>query len=97
MPTEAYASVEEVSDEGELVKNFIHIPSDIEATEEEEIGIEHLLRDIKDVSVGDLSKQVSNKIQSLKTFTSKVDDMWGYLEEVIDNKLPVNADIIKQI
>ena len=75
MPTEAYASVEEVSDDGELVKNFIHIPSDIEATEEEEIGIEHLLRDIKDVSVGDLSKQVSNKIQSLKTFTSKVDDM----------------------
>ncbi len=51
------------------MKNFIHIASEIDATEEEQIGVEHLLRDIKDVSVGDLSKQVSNKIMGLKALT----------------------------
>ena len=58
-----------MNDDGELMKNFIHIASEIDATEEEQIGVEHLLRDIKDVSVGDLSKQVSNKIMGLKALT----------------------------
>jgi len=30
----------------------VHIPSSIGATEAEEVGVEHLLRDIKDASVG---------------------------------------------
>ena len=95
IPTEAYASIEEVNDDGELMKNFIHIASEIDATEEEQIGVEHLLRDIKDVSVGDLSKQVSNKIMGLKALTQKIEDMRAYLEEVLEGKLPVNADIVK--
>ena len=77
------------------MKNFIHIASEIDATEEEQIGVEHLLRDIKDVSVGDLSKQVSNKIMGLKALTQKIEDMRAYLEEVLEGKLPVNADIVK--
>jgi len=35
IPTEAYSSIEEVNEEGQLVKNFIHIPSSVEATEAE--------------------------------------------------------------
>ena len=35
IPIEAYSSIEEVNEEGQLVKNFIHIPSSIEATEAE--------------------------------------------------------------
>ena len=58
IPTEAYASVEEVEEDGAIVKNFIHIPSSVGATEAEQVGVEHLLRDVKDVSIGDLSKQV---------------------------------------
>ena len=61
IPTEAYASVEEVEETGEIVKNFIHIPSSVGATEAEQVGVEHLLRDVKDVSIGDLSKQASMK------------------------------------
>lgn len=34
------------------MRQFIHIPSSIGATEAEEVGVEHLLRDIKDASLG---------------------------------------------
>ena len=97
IPTDSYASIEEVNDDGHLVKNFIHIPSSIEATEAEQIGVEHLLRDVKNVSVGDLSKEVSNKILGLKALATKIDEMKVYLEDVISGALPTNPDIINNI
>jgi 26S proteasome regulatory subunit N8 len=97
IPTEAYSSIEEVNDEGQLVKNFIHIPSSIDASEAEAVGVEHLLRDIKDVSVGDLSKQVSNKIMGLKALGIKIEEMRMYLEEVLAGDLPVNPDIVHNL
>ena len=50
LPTEAYFSQEEVDDEGNLKRQFVHVPTSIGATEAEEVGVEHLLRDIKDAS-----------------------------------------------
>jgi 26S proteasome regulatory subunit N8 len=48
IPTEAYFSVENVAEEkSENRKTFAHIPSSIGALEAEEIGVEHLLRDIR--------------------------------------------------
>jgi len=44
------------------MRQFVHIPSSIGASEAEEVGVEHLLRDIKDASQGQLSKQVGDKI-----------------------------------
>ena len=34
---------------------FRHVPSSVEAFEAEQVGVEHLLREIKDVTTGDLS------------------------------------------
>jgi len=50
LPTSAYYSQEEVDDDGNLNRQFVHVSSSIGATEAEEIGVEHLLRDIKDAS-----------------------------------------------
>jgi 26S proteasome regulatory subunit N8 len=47
-----------VNEDGQIVKNFIHVPSSIGASEAEQVGVEHLLRDVKDVSIGTLSKEV---------------------------------------
>lgn len=58
LPTEAYFSQEEVDDSGNIDRQFIHVPSTIEASFEEEVGVEHLMRDIKDASAGYLSKAV---------------------------------------
>jgi proteasome lid subunit RPN8/RPN11 len=52
IPTEAYVTQEEVDDNGNLMRQFIHVPSSIGASEAEEVGVEHLLRDIKDASLG---------------------------------------------
>jgi 26S proteasome regulatory subunit N8 len=65
LPTEAYASKNEVKQDGTQVKNFMHIPSSVEAFEAEEVGVEHLLREIKDVTTGELGTQVSQKLKSL--------------------------------
>ena len=48
LPTEAYKVVEEIHDDGTpTTKTFEHVPSEIGAEEAEEVGVEHLLRDVK--------------------------------------------------
>ena len=56
LPTEAYFTQEETDTEGTFNRQFVHVPSTVGATEAEEVGVEHLLRDIKDASQGQLSK-----------------------------------------
>ena len=90
LPTEAYASKNEVRVDGTQVKNFVHLPSSVEAFEAEEVGVEHLLREIKDVTTGELGQQVQQKIKSLKGLISKMNLIKKYLKNVIDKKLPRN-------
>ena len=56
--------------------------------------MEHLLRDIKDASVGQLSKQIGDKIMALKALTEKLREMRVYLENVISKKYRYNPSII---
>ena len=65
------------------------------ASEIEEVGVEHLLRDIKDASQGQLSKIVIDKINALKTLSTKLADMKEYLEGVISDKYRYNHLIIQ--
>jgi 26S proteasome regulatory subunit N8 len=45
LPTQAFITKEEVNSKtGSIVKLFFHIECKVEATEPEEIGVEHLLR-----------------------------------------------------
>ena len=83
LPTEAYFSQEEVDDAGNINRQFIHVPSTIEASFEEEVGVEHLMRDIKDASAGYLSKAVQTKLNGMRTLAGKLKDMKEYLEAVI--------------
>lgn len=68
--------------------------SSIGASEAEEIGVEHLLRDIKDASQGTLSKRVSDKLVGLKVLAGKLKEMRVYLEKVVEGKLTYNQQII---
>ncbi len=94
IPTEAYCTKEEVDDNGNMMRQFIHIPSSIGATEAEEVGVEHLLRDIKDASKGLLSKQVQDKVTGLKALKEKLHEMKEYLENVLSGKFKANMNII---
>merc|ERR1712025_1268765 len=94
LPTEAYRSVEEVHDDGTpTIKTFEHVPSEIGAEEAEEVGVEHLLRDIKDTTVGTLSQKITNQLMGLKGLEMKLKDMHNYLQQVVDEKLPMNHQI----
>ena len=95
LPTEAYYSVEEVHDDGmPSSKTFEHLPCEIGAEEAEEVGVEHLLRDIKDTSVGTLSQKITNQLMGLKGLLAQLKNIHSYLEKVVTKKLPINHQII---
>lgn len=95
LPTEAYIAVEEVHDDGTPTsKTFEHVPSEIGAEEAEEVGVEHLLRDIKDTTLGTLSQRVTNQLMGLKGLNSQIRQIRNYLDQVVAGKLPINHNII---
>jgi len=98
LPTEAYIAIEEVHDDGTPTsKTFNHIASEIGAEEAEEVGVEHLLRDIRNITVGTLSQQITNQLSSLKGLFQHLQDVHTYLGQVVDGKLPQNHMIMYQL
>lgn len=95
VPTDAYFAIEEIKDDGTTTsKTFVHTPSIIEAEEAEEIGVEHLLRDIRDVAVGTLSARITAQLQSLQGLHLRLREIGAYLQKVLDGELPVNHAIL---
>ncbi|KAK3709580.1 proteasome regulatory particle subunit [Vermiconidia calcicola] len=95
VPTDAYFAVDEIKDDGTTTsRTFVHTPSTIEAEEAEEIGVEHLLRDIRDVAVGTLSTRITSQLQSLQGLHLRLQDIGKYLQKVLDGDLPVNHAIL---
>lgn len=66
----------------------------IQAEEAEEIGVEHLLRDIRDVAVGTLSARITSQLQSLQGLHLRLRDIETYLGKVAVGELPVNHAIL---
>ncbi|XP_059483280.1 26S proteasome non-ATPase regulatory subunit 7 [Neocloeon triangulifer] len=96
LPTEAYRATEEVHDDGTPTsKTFEHVPSEIGAEEAEEVGVEHLLRDIKDTTVGTLAQRITAQLLGLRGLHSQVEAIKDYLDQVVSpNGLPINHQII---
>lgn len=95
LPTEAYTSVEVVHDDGTPTsKTFKHIPSEIDAEEAEEVGVEHLLRDIHNVTVGTLSQRITNQVQGIRGLASQLREIKNYLVKVSMGELPMNHSIV---
>lgn len=98
LPTEAYRAVEEVHDDGSpTTRTFEHVPSEIGAEEAEEVGVEHLLRDIKDTTVGSLSQRITNQLLGLRGLHSQLSEIRDYLVQVGQGSLPMNHQIIYQL
>lgn len=78
----------------ETRKTFLHAPSAIEAEEAEEIGVEHLLRDIKDSTTTTLATRVSEQLSSLRGLSARLSDIQRYLADVSSGAMPVNHQIV---
>ncbi len=102
IPTKAYVTVEEVEEENLSLaqaqnERFVHIPSVIGALEAEEVGVEHLLRDVKDTNVSTMATQINDKVLSLQSLTHRLLEMHTYLDNVLKERLPVNHVILNQM
>lgn len=96
IPTKAYCAVDQVQEDGtqRAQKTFAHVQSEIGAYDAEEIGVEHLLRDVKDAKVSTLADQVLGKVNSLKGLEERLLEIRSYLDAVLASKLPVNHEIM---
>ncbi|KAL5991545.1 26S proteasome non-ATPase regulatory subunit 7 A [Asimina triloba] len=96
IPTKAYYAVEEVKENAtqKSQKVFVHVSSEIAAHEVEEIGVEHLLRDVKDTTISTLATEVTGKLAALKGLDARLREIRGYLDLVVDGKLPLNHEIL---
>eukprot|EP00939_MAST-03C_sp_MAST-3C-sp1_P000286 g286.t1 len=98
LPVKAYMSVEEVREDGTETKRvFKHIPSGIEAYQAEEVGVEHLLRDINDPTVSTLAERIRHQVTSLKALRNRLREMGEYVEKAADGTIEANNQIVYNI
>jgi len=99
LPTEAYVSVEEVKDDGTepASRTFVHVPSAIGAQEAEEVGVEQLLRDVKDNTVTTLGSEVQGMNEGLRGLLSRLREMEEYLAAVAEGEVPMNHEIMNKV
>jgi len=95
LPARAYFCTEEVHDDGTpSTKTFNHLNVEIGAEEAEEVGVEHLCRDVFRNTQGTLSQKIGDQIKGLKGLGQKLEQIGQYLNDVASGKLPMNYKII---
>ncbi|KAG1666147.1 hypothetical protein FOA52_011558 [Chlamydomonas sp. UWO 241] len=96
LPFTAYHAIDEVRADGteKAQKVFVSVPTEVGQTEAEEIGVEHLLRDVKDATISTLSSDVSGKLQALNGLRNRLSEIQMYLGHVLSGTLPMNHDIL---
>ena len=97
IPTEAYHAVEEIREGQQQSWTFKHVPSEIGAMESEEVGVEHLLRDVKDMTISTLANRVTQKLGALKGLAARLLEVDTYLMNVLSGRLPINHQIIYRL
>lgn len=94
LPTTAYMAEEVVTDGAAPARTFAHVPCEVGAYEAEEVGVEHLLRDINDPSVSALGADVRAKVAGVRGLLARLDDVAAYLAAVRGGALPANREIL---
>jgi len=96
IPVQSYFSLEQVENEA-TTRTFRHVTSEVGAYEAEEVGVEHLLRDINDPTVSSLASRVKHKLTGLAGLEANLQDMHTYLVNVVEGRMPVNRRIVSNM
>ncbi|UKJ89537.1 26S proteasome regulatory subunit [Theileria orientalis] len=94
LPIEAYISVEEPTNDSRFRRTFVHVPLSVGSFEAEEVGLEHLLRDLTNATTSTLSRKVESKMSALRTLVSKLTEIVEYLGGLISGTYSINTSII---
>jgi 26S proteasome regulatory subunit N8 len=97
LPVQAYLTKEIVSVGKHSERQFEHIPTEIGASESEEVAVEHLLREVNDPSISELGAALSAKVHGLRGLESRLRDIADYLDDVAAGKLPLNREIVSNV
>jgi 26S proteasome regulatory subunit N8 len=91
-PVAAYTTTE--SRGANVAVEFRNVHTNLGAVEAEEIGIEHLLRDLTDSTVSTLSTKVEDRHLALLQLEQMLGNIETYLNDVVAGRLPVCAEIL---
>jgi 26S proteasome regulatory subunit N8 len=95
IPVAAYLSTERVRPDGRaVVRSFLPIATCIEFLDMEEVGVGHLLRDVKDVDISEIGKTLTNSVHGLSALEQRLRGISDYLQLVIDGRLPVDGEVV---
>lgn len=72
LPTKGFRA-ERVVEKGMVRWEFKNLPCSVSAFEAEEVGVEHLVREIKDLNMNSLRSKLSSKVNSLLALNKKVE------------------------
>lgn len=108
LPVTSYKVTEEVgmssstsSRNQQIQRVFAHVPTSLGAVEAEEVGVEHLLRDIHDPTISTVASLIQEKVTGLSTLRTKLGECQAYLELCIQNSdnpsFKANPDIIANL
>lgn len=78
-------------------RTFAHVHSSLGAMEAEEVGVEHLLRDINDPTVSTVASLIKGKQSGLTTLGEKLLECKMYLEACARGDCQVNGEIIANL
>ncbi|RNE95195.1 proteasome regulatory non-ATPase subunit 8 [Trypanosoma rangeli] len=92
VPVLAYTTVQ--GREGARSLEFRNIPTYLGAEEAEEIGIEHLLRDLTDSTITTLSTQIQEREFSLAHLSCVLQSIEDYLHDVAGGLMPISEDVL---
>jgi 26S proteasome regulatory subunit N8 len=101
LPTKSYVAVDEVAESRDGVarsqRTFRHIGSSLGALEAEEVGVEHLLRDIRRLSTATLGQAVEARVAALRSLDAQLAELRRYVADVREGRLPLSQRIVAQL
>ena len=98
----AYQAVEEILEDGTAhQRTWAHLPLRLEAEEAEEIGVEHLLRDVAEGEAlmprGSAAERLVGQREGLRAMAAGLSEMCEYLGRVEKGEMPPSPTILKQL
>lgn len=94
LPTKAFFAARRITESSTVSRAFLNIPCTIDAFEPEEVGVEHLVREIKDINMNSMTAKLEAKISALHALKGKAELICTYLDAVSKGERESDREIL---